>query len=105
MTAVTASDSVRVQARPFGLRDRLGYAFGDLGNDFSFILAAAFLMVFYTNVLGINPGIVGTVMMLVRLADAFVDVTVGRLVDRSPLSPDPPGFVGVGAWRGTGCPF
>ena len=21
------------------------------------------------------------------------------------LSPDPPGFVGVGAWRGTGCPF
>jgi len=87
MTAVTASDSVRVQARPFGLRDRLGYAFGDLGNDFSFILAAAFLMVFYTNVLGINPGIVGTVMMLVRLADAFVDVTVGRLVDRSPLRP------------------
>ena len=24
--------------RPFGLRDKLGYMFGDFGNDFTFIL-------------------------------------------------------------------
>ena len=32
--------------RPFGLRDKLGYALGDLGNDFTFILAASFLLIF-----------------------------------------------------------
>jgi len=26
-------------------------------------------------------------------------------VRQATFSPDPPGFVGVGAWRGTGCPF
>ena len=36
----------------FGLRDKIGYMFGDFGNDFTFIFASSFLMVFYTKVLG-----------------------------------------------------
>lgn len=32
--------------RPFGIRDKLGYMFGDFGNDFSFIFASSYLMVF-----------------------------------------------------------
>ena len=31
--------------RPFGMRDKFGYLFGDFGNDFFFILVSAFLMV------------------------------------------------------------
>ena len=26
------------QVRPFGMRDKIGYMFGDFGNDFTFIL-------------------------------------------------------------------
>ena len=37
--------------RPFGMRDKFGYLFGDFGNDFFFILVSAFLMVFYTDIL------------------------------------------------------
>lgn len=74
--------------KPFGIRDKLGYAFGDLGNDFTFILAAGFLMIFYTNVIGVSAAEVGIIMMLVRLADGFVDVAIGRLVDRSTLGPN-----------------
>ena len=40
--------------KPFGIKDKLGYMFGDFGNDFTFIFASSFLMVFYTNVLGID---------------------------------------------------
>ena len=29
--------------RPFGLRDKLGYLFGDFGNDFTFIFSSSFL--------------------------------------------------------------
>lgn len=36
--------------RPFGIRDKFGYLFGDFGNDFFFILVSAFLMVYYTDV-------------------------------------------------------
>ncbi|HEX2858173.1 MAG TPA: glycoside-pentoside-hexuronide (GPH):cation symporter [Propionibacteriaceae bacterium] len=74
-------------SKPFGFRDKIGYALGDMGNDFSFILASAFLMIFYTNVLGVKAAEVGTLLLVVRLADAFVDVTIGRLVDRSALRP------------------
>ena len=28
---------------PFGMRDRLGYMFGDFGNDFTFLLSSMFL--------------------------------------------------------------
>ena len=27
------------QIRPFGMRDKIGYMFGDFGNDFTFILS------------------------------------------------------------------
>ena len=29
------------QVRPFGMRDKIGYMFGDFGNDFTFILSSA----------------------------------------------------------------
>ena len=67
--------------RPFGWRDKFGYLFGDFGNDFFFILAAAFLMVFYTDIFGINPAQVGLLFMVARLWDAFADMAWGRFID------------------------
>lgn len=71
------------QVRPFGMRDKLGYLFGDFGNDFTFILSTTILTKFYTDVMGVSPGVVGTVMMLARFVDAFTDVTMGRICDCS----------------------
>ena len=68
--------------RPFGIRDKLGYMFGDFGNDFTFIFAGTYLMVFYTKVLGISGAAVGTLFLAARVVDAFTDVTMGRLVDK-----------------------
>lgn len=72
-----------IEARPFGLRDKIGYMFGDFGNDFMFIFASAFLMIFYTKIMGISGAIVGTLFLVARLIDAFADVTVGVLVDKA----------------------
>lgn len=74
--------------KPFGLRDKVGYMFGDFGNDFTFIFASSFLMVFYTKVLGISGAIVGTLFLVARFADAFTDVTMGRIVDAAPPAKD-----------------
>ncbi|MCI8622908.1 MAG: MFS transporter [Provencibacterium sp.] len=67
--------------RPFGLRDKLGYLFGDFGNDFTFIFASSFLMVFYTKVLGISGQTVGILFLAARFIDAVTDITMGRIVD------------------------
>lgn len=67
--------------RPFGLRDKTGYLFGDFGNDFTFILSTSILMKFYTDVMGVGAGVVGTIMMLARFVDAVTDVTMGRIAD------------------------
>ena len=72
-----------VTHRPFGFRDKLGYLFGDFGNDFTFILSSTFLLKFYTDVIGVSAAIVGLVMMLARFVDAFTDVTMGRICDKS----------------------
>lgn len=71
----------RPEVRPFGWRDKIGYMFGDWGNDFTFILQSTFFMIFYTNVMGINAGHVGTLLLGARLIDAFTDVGAGRLID------------------------
>ncbi len=68
--------------RPFGIKDKLGYLFGDFGNDFTFILSSAFLLKFYTDVMGIAPWVVGLIMTIARFVDAFTDVTMGRICDR-----------------------
>lgn len=73
--------------RPFGMRDKLGYMFGDFGNDFTFILSSSFLLKFYTDVMGIEAYIVGIVMMVARIVDAFTDVAMGRICDKSRMTP------------------
>ncbi len=73
--------------KPFGISDKLGYLFGDFGNDFTFILASTFLLKFYTDVMAVPAAVVGTIMMIARFVDAFTDVTMGRICDRSKTLP------------------
>lgn len=80
------SENRQKEVRPFGLRDKLGYMFGDFGNDFTFVLSSSFLLKFYTDVMGVSAGVVGVIMMLARFVDAFTDVAMGRLCDRSKVT-------------------
>lgn len=74
--------------RPFGFKDKIGYMFGDFGNDFTFILSSSFMLKFYTDVMGIHAGVVGVLMMAARFVDAFTDVAMGQIVDRSKPTKD-----------------
>lgn len=67
--------------RPFGLRDKVGYLLGDLGNDFTFLFASGYIMVFYSKVMGISTGLIGTMFVIARCLDAFTDIGMGRIVD------------------------
>jgi len=68
---ININASKNALTRKFGLRDKIGYMFGDLGNDLFFIFASSFLMVFYTDVFGISPALTGVVFLVARLWDAL----------------------------------
>ena len=72
----------------FGMKDKLGYMFGDFGNDFTFILSSSFMLKFYTDVMGVSAFVVGVLMMAARFIDAITDVTMGQIVDRSKPTKD-----------------
>lgn len=77
------NESSKSQIRPFGMRDKIGYLLGDVGNDFPFQFTNMYLMIFYTKVLGISPALVGTLFLVSRLLDAFTDIGMGMLIDKS----------------------
>lgn len=81
-------ESSKTSVMPFGIKDKLGYMFGDLGNDFTFILSSSFMLKFYTDVMGISAAVVGVLMMAARFIDAVTDVTMGQIVDRSKPTKD-----------------
>ncbi len=74
--------------KPFGIKDKIGYAAGDVANNFTFTLVSSFLMIFYTNVWGIDPKLVGGLFFLSRIIDAFTDVGMGTIVDKFPGNKD-----------------
>lgn len=73
--------------KPFGFKDKIGYMFGDFGNDLTFLLSSSFLLKFYTDVMDVDAYVVGIIMMIARFVDAFTDVAMGRICDKSKMTP------------------
>jgi glucuronide carrier protein len=61
----------------------LGYGAGDAANNLAFTMATMFLLVYYTDVAGITAAAAGTLLLVVRIFDAFADILAGRIVDRT----------------------
>ncbi|MDR0532040.1 MAG: glycoside-pentoside-hexuronide (GPH):cation symporter [Oscillospiraceae bacterium] len=62
--------------------DKIGYALGDMGGQFTFGLVGSFLSMFYTDVLGILPKQIALLMLVARVWDAVNDPIWGSLIDR-----------------------
>jgi glycoside/pentoside/hexuronide:cation symporter, GPH family len=65
------------------LRVRVGYAFGSVAYGVKDNGFATFLLVFYNQVMGLDPSLVGLVLLGALLLDAVVDPIVGTLSDRT----------------------
>jgi glucuronide carrier protein len=61
----------------------LGYASGDVGNNLTFSLASAFLLIYYTDVAGISASTAGTLFLVVRIWAGVADLIAGQVVDRT----------------------
>lgn len=70
------------QIRPFGVKDEIGYVFGDMAGSFVKLFVDAYFLIFCTNVLGISAGWMGTLFLVARLWDAINDPIMGSFPDR-----------------------
>ena len=70
-----------------GMKDKIGYALGDVGSLLVFGLVNTFLQIFYTDKLGITPLVVMLIMIIARVWDAINDPIWGRVVDNAPSKP------------------
>lgn len=67
--------------RPFGMRDKIGYAFGDFGCNMSFAFINSYLMVFYVTCMKIDPAHFAILILLGKIFDAINDPIIGGLCD------------------------
>jgi glucuronide carrier protein len=58
-----------------------GYAAGDAANNLAFSMSSLFLLLYFTNVVGVGAAAIGTMFLLIRFWDALADLAVGRAVD------------------------
>jgi glucuronide carrier protein len=61
----------------------IGYGAGDAGCNVAFTMTGLFLLIYYTDVVGIKPADAGSIFLFVKFWDAFADIFAGRLVDRT----------------------
>lgn len=74
------------ELRPFGMRDKIGYAFGDMGCNFSFQLVSSYMYLFYTQCIGLSAKHWAWIIIVSKVWDAVNDVLIGSLVDRTRIS-------------------
>lgn len=65
------------------IKEKVAYALGDASANIAWRGVSAFLIIFYTDVFGLAPGIVATLMLLARTTDGVSDVFMGMIGDRT----------------------
>ena len=63
--------------------NKLAYGSGDMATNFFYGVVTAFMLIYLTDAVGLNSGIVGTLMAVSRVLDGITDVLFGSLIDRT----------------------
>ncbi|WP_281558364.1 MFS transporter [Thalassomonas sp. RHCl1] len=65
------------------IREKIAYGLGDTASNIIFQTVMMFLLLFYTDVMGLSPATVGTMFLVVRIFDAVTDPLMGNIADRT----------------------
>ena len=63
--------------------NKIGYGSGDIAGNVVYAFLTFFVMIYLTDTIGLNPGIIGTLMAVAKIFDGFSDVIFGSLIDKT----------------------
>ena len=63
--------------------NKVGYGSGDFAGNVVYAFLSSFVMLYLTNTVGLNPGIIGTLIMVSKLFDGISDMFFGTMIDKT----------------------
>ena len=72
-----------VETAPLSFGEKVGYGLGDMASNFYLGFFGLFLLYYYTDVYGIAPAAVGTMLLVTKIVDAVSDPAMGLIADRT----------------------
>ena len=63
--------------------NKLGYGVGGIAGNIVFAPLAAFVMIYLTNIVNLDSGIVGILIMVSKILDGVTDIIFGRMIDKT----------------------
>lgn len=71
------------KTRQVSFLERVSYGLGDTASNLTFTFVNVFLMIYYTDVVGLSPVAVGTLFLVARIWDAINDPIMGIIIDKT----------------------
>ena len=63
--------------------NKVGYGTGDIAGNVVYAFLSSFVMIYLTNTVGLNSGIVGTLIAVSKLFDGVTDIFFGTMIDHT----------------------
>lgn len=63
--------------------NKIGYGSGDIAGNVVYAFLSSFVMIYLTNTVGLNAGIVGTIIAVSKLFDGVTDIFFGTMIDKT----------------------
>ena len=63
--------------------NKVGYGSGDIAGNVVYAFLTSFVMIYLTDTVGLNSGIVGTLIMVSKLLDGVTDIFFGNMIDKT----------------------
>ena len=63
--------------------NKVGYGSGDLAANMVYAILTSFVMLYLTDTVDLNSGVIGILIMLSKFADGVTDIFFGRMIDKT----------------------
>ncbi len=63
--------------------NKVGYGSGDIAGNVVYAFLSSFVMIYLTKTIGLNPGVVGTLIAVSKFFDGVTDVFFGAMIDKT----------------------
>lgn len=64
------------------ISEKIAYGMGDVACNVVYALTSGLIVYFYTNVIGVSAGVVGTILLVSRVFDGVSDLLIAQLMDK-----------------------